>query len=345
MPLKEEEYRQIKSEAESSARPVYFFHDDPDGVCSFLQLYDVIKQGKGIIVKATPRITESFLPAVESYMPDKIFIVDIAMLDQDFADSAKAPIVWIDHHYPQQIHNAKYFNPMKSSKTNEPVSYLCYKAIKRKLWLAVLGAVSDMFWPEDLLEEFEKSYPGLLGNGIKNPRKAIYETKLGELSRIFSFVLKGTSSEAMKYVKALTRIKEPDEILEQKTAAGKFIFKRYMQINSEYKGLIKEALEQNGRDIIIFSYGNEKMSFTSDLANELSYVHPEKAILVAREKDNEMKCSIRSEKHNLPKAIENALTGIEGFGGGHKHAAGCVVPKESFSLFCEQLKSHLINES
>ena len=110
----------------SADKPLYLFDDDPDGLCSFLQLYRHIKGGKGIIVKRTPRITEDFVRKVEEYGPDKIFVLDIVMIDQEFIDKVKTPIVWIDHHEPQERENIMYYNPrVKEKGNNIPTSKLC----------------------------------------------------------------------------------------------------------------------------------------------------------------------------------------------------------------------------
>ena len=84
--LNQKQIKQIREELETCKRPLFFFHDDADGLCSFLLLYRFIKEGKGIIIKTTPRVDEKFLRKVEEYGPDKIFIVDIAIVDQYFLD-------------------------------------------------------------------------------------------------------------------------------------------------------------------------------------------------------------------------------------------------------------------
>jgi len=66
----------------------------------------------GVIVKTTPNIDKKFIRKVEEYSPDKIFILDIALVEQDFIDSMKTKIIWIDHHTPiKRYGNVKYYNP------------------------------------------------------------------------------------------------------------------------------------------------------------------------------------------------------------------------------------------
>jgi len=88
------------------------------------------------------------------------------------------------------------------------------------------------------------------------------------------------------------------------------------------------------------------MSFTGELSNELLYRYPKKVILVAREKSGEMKCSLRTSPGlNLQKAIEKALNGVNGYGGGHEYACGSCVKFEDFDRFVEQLKDAIKDNS
>jgi nanoRNase/pAp phosphatase (c-di-AMP/oligoRNAs hydrolase) len=343
MGLKPEEYKAIREALDDSAKPLFFFHDDADGACSFLQLYAYKGDGKGVIVKSHPKIDTKFLRKVEENSPDAIFVVDLALMEQEFVDSAKTKIVWIDHHPPQEIHGVKYYNPRKhDSKSNPSASYLCYKAVEAKLWIAMVGSIGDMQWPADLVDEFREKYPDMLPKDIKTARDALFKSKVGLLVKIVNFVLKGTSSDAMKYVKVLSRIAEPDEILEQTTSQGKYIYKRYEFINREYEKLLRTAESCATKDpVLLFTYQESSMSFSSDLANELVYRHPDKLVMMCREKSGEMKCSLRSNKHVLPPIIQKALVGCHGYGGGHEHASGAVVKSEDFVRFMEQLRPQL----
>ena len=86
------------------------------------------------------------------------------------------------------------------------------------------------------------------------------------------------------------------------------------------------------------------MSFTSDLSNELLYKFKDKVIIICREKNGEMKCSIRNHYENKLKVsyvIKKALKGVDGYGGGHDHACGACIKVESFDIFLEQFKEQL----
>jgi len=342
MTLTKKQIKQIREELESCKNPLFFFHDDADGLGSFLLLYRYIKEGKGIIIKSTPKVDDKFLRKVEEYGPDKIFIVDIAMVDQDFIDNVKAKIIWIDHHNPQKRRDVLYFNPrVKDPEDNVPVSYWCYKVVKQDMWISMVGCIGDWYWP-DFIEEFKEKYPDLLPKKIKDPETALFESKLGKLIDIVSFCLKGTTKQALQCSKIFTRIKTPYEVLNKETPAGKFLYKRYSKFNKRYKKLLDKALNQKPEEkLFLFHYHHRKTSFTKDLANELLHRFPKKIIIIVREKSGEMKMSLRSKKKILPPVLEKALEGIEGYGGGHEHACGANVKKKDFEDFIENIKKQL----
>lgn len=341
MSLSKKDFEEIRKELDKCKRPLFFFHNDPDGLASFLLLYRYCKKGFGVIVKSDPKIDDKFLRKVEEYMPDKIFVLDVAILEQGFVDKAYAPVVWIDHHQPLDVEGVKYFNPrLNNIKDNQPVSYICYQVTKKDLWIAMTGCIGDWFLP-DFSKEFSKNYPDLLPQ-ITTADNAMFNSRLGELVSVFSFVLKGRMKEVKQCIKILTRIKDPYEILEQKTAQGGFIYRRYSKVDEEYQRLLRQALKQKADDkIFLFIYKAEQVSFTKDLANELLFRNPNKTIVVGREKINEVKLSLRARNIELPPLIENALKGLDGYGGGHEYACGASVKKKDFSKFMNRLRRSL----
>jgi single-stranded DNA-specific DHH superfamily exonuclease len=343
--LTEKDYKEIKKELDECQKPLFFFDDDPDGLSSFLLLYRYKNEGKGIIVKTHPKLDTTLLPKVEEYNPDKIFIVDVPLVEQEFVDGCKRPVIHVDHHTPLDLHGVKYFNPrVKGGDKHQPASYLCYKTVKQDLWLAAVGTVGDWFFMP-LLKEFKKEYPKLLPDEIKTAPDALYTTPLGKLIRIFSFILKGNTHDAMKYIKVLTRIQDPREVLEQTTAQGKFLYKRYEKINKKYESLLNDAVEKASKEaVLVYTYDTDKMSFSSDLSNELIYRYPDKIIVVGRSKSGYMKGSIRSSKRIISGILEKALVGVDGYGGGHELACGYCVHEDDFDRFIENLKRELSEE-
>ena len=341
MALSKEQIHQLRDHLDSCKRPLFLFDDDQDGLCSFLQLYRYKGEGKGIIVKTTPKVGTVFLSKINEFQPDKVFILDLADVEQEFIDEIKVPVIWIDHHGPYERYNVKYFNPRISNwDDNHPTSFMCYQVVEQDLWIAAIGCIADWFLPP-FINEFKKNFSELIDKPYKNPGDILYNSKLGHLIRIFSFVLKGKTDYVNKCIKVLTRIESPYEILNQETAQGKFIYKRYEQVNNMFEPLIKDvlkAVEKSKEKLVIYKYKDEKTSFTSDLSNEAIYRHPDKIILVAREKNDEMKCSLRSSKIVLPPLIEKALIGLDGYGGGHENACGLNIKTKDFDEFVERFK-------
>ncbi|MBN2454334.1 hypothetical protein JXB11_02200 [Candidatus Woesearchaeota archaeon] len=339
MALNAKQYDQIREEIEKSDRPLIFFHDDADGLSSFLLLYRHIMKGKGIMVKPLPIVDEKYLHYVEEYSPDRIFVVDIAVVEQEFIDRAGKPVVWIDHHTPLKRKNVLYFNPRSSELSDsEPVSYVCYKALKRDLWIAMTGAIGDWYMP-DFAGEFAEKYPDLFDAKIKKPEEALFTTKIGELVKVFSFILKGASEEAMKCVRILQKVESPYEIISSETPRGKFVYKRYDYFRKLYDALMEKAKKAAAKGNFLVYIYRDKDSFTGDMSNELLFLHPDKVVIVGREKQGEVRMSLRGAGKNkvLPK-LKKALEGMDGYGGGHEYACGATVKKKDFDSFIDKLR-------
>lgn len=343
MILPKKELEDIRSELASCKRPMYFFHDDADGVGSFLLLYRRVGEGQGVIVKTNPRVSTQFIRKVKEYGPDKIFITDLAMVDQDFIDEVKLPIVWIDHHTPQVRQGAKYFNPrVHHPDRNIPASRVCYEAVQEDLWIATVGTTADWVLDKTLHKKFCKAHPGLSDPDLEHVEDVLQKTELGRLITIIGFVLKGTASEALKYVKVLTRIKSPEEILRQESAPGTFIYRRYEEISRIYERLKKDSLASKvSDDVLVFIYEDNLLSLTKDLANDLLLQNPQTVVVIGRRKDDEVKMSLRAPMFVLPPVLERSLLGIDGYGGGHEHACGCCVKVKDYDRFLAQFRTEV----
>lgn len=342
MTIKEEDIKWIRKKIDESERPLFFYDDDPDGLVSFLLLYRRIKKGIGIIIKATPELKEEYYQKVEEYSPDLIVVVDKPKISDDFIKKCDVPMIWIDHHEPQNPKKVHYFNPrIEDDKDNRPVSYFAYKIADQKqdLWLSMVGCVSDWYLPK-FKKDFIDKYPDLLTEEFDTPPKALFDSNLSVLCKIFSFLLKGKSGDVKKMTKILTRIENPYEILKKETPRGKLIYKYYQEMNKEYEKILN-SVDTSDKKLILFLYEGKKVSFTSDLSNELLHMFPNKVIIIARENNGEMKISLRSANHDLPKILEKALVGVEGYGGGHTNACGSAVKIGDFDKFIEQIKDNL----
>ncbi len=339
------EVAKVKDELTSCQRPLFIFHDDPDGLASFLLCYRFVKEGRGIPVKAYPRITvEPYARKVEELGADKVFVLDVAMVDQEFIDAVNVPVIWVDHHAVLERDRVQYFNPQKRG-VNIPTPALIWQVTGEErpqdLWIAVVGSIGDWYFP-DFAPEFQQAYGELLPATCSTVQEALFNTTVGTLVKVFSFNLKGPMDEVNKAVKILTRIEDPYEILEQRTPQGKFLWKKYELVNKEYERMLSSALEHDTKEpIFVYTYQDDKLSLTKDLSNELLY-KLNKVVIVGREKSGEMRCSLRAPgQTKLATALAKALIGIEGYGGGHEQACGAGIKKEDFKRFLENLRKEL----
>jgi single-stranded DNA-specific DHH superfamily exonuclease len=299
-------------------------------------------------VKAHPHITVEWLRRIEEFGPDRLFILDIALVDQEFIDRAKVPITWLDHHTLQDPHRCDYYNPRKRDNQNVCTPILCWQIIGKDrpqdLWIASVGAIGDWQYPP-FAEEFKVAHPELLPMEIVNVEDALFhrDSKVAVLAKVFSFNLKGKTSDVMKSVKVFTRIEDPLEILRQTSSRGRLLWKRYEFVNQSYDQLKERALKAVSKDpLLVFTYQSDELSLTKDLANELLYLHRDKIVILGREKSGEMRCSLRSGPDMiLTEDLQKALVGVQGMGGGHEHACGVAVKVEDFSRFLENLRREL----
>ena len=338
-----QEIETIREKLKESARPLFLFDDDADGVTSFVMMYKLVGDGKGICVKGKPVVETKYLRKVEEYSPDRIFILDKPIVEQEFLDEITQEVIWLDHHPLQDNKKVQYYNPRKNDENdNRPTSYwayhICKEDVPEALWLAGIGVVGD--WSLALKDELSKKYPELLPPTVKTAPEALFNTKIGKLVKIIDFNLKGTTTEVMKSIKTLTRIKNPYEILDQVTPQGKFLYKKFMSVNEKYEEL-KNSVEVKDDKIIFFKYTDNKLAISSMLSNELLHMHPDKIIIVAREKSDELMLSIRTTKLNIVPILEQSLIGIKGYGGGHDNACGACIKQTDFERFLEVFQENL----
>ena len=352
--LTKKELKELRDELLSSKKPLILFDDDADGTCSFLLYYRFLKDytdaAKGIIVKSSPELKdEIFLRKIEEHDPDKVFVLDKPIINQDFIDQVHKPMVWLDHHPLVQRTKVKYYNPLRDKSLkfkfdNRPTTYWAYKTIEKDrpmdLWIAMVGCISDWFVPE-FAKDFSKKYPDLLPKDlkIKSPGTVMFETRLGLLCKIINFNLKYPTKEAMTSVKILTRINDPYEILDQTSAAGKFIYKHYDHYNRIYDDIRSRVVITDDR-LILFEY-DDRYSLSSELSNELMYNNPEKLIMIARLKTDSYVCSMRSITLDVRSILEKALVGVDGYGGGHEHACGGNIKISDWPKFLENFRREL----
>jgi single-stranded DNA-specific DHH superfamily exonuclease len=344
--LNKNQLEEIKKYLEKAQNPIFFFDNDPDGLCSFLLLRRWIGRGKGVAIKSFPDLDAGYFRKVEELNADFVFILDKPVISKNFLkeiEEHNIPTVWIDHHniqteIPEFVH---YYNPCYGEKeSNEPVTYWCYKITEKKddLWIAVAGCISDKFVPE-FYSEFEKQYPEL-SIGYKNAFDIFYNAQIGKISKLFSFALKDRTTNVVSMLRFLVNVKSPYDLLEE-NPKNFGIHHRFNQIDGRYQKLLKKAslFGKNSGKILFFQYGGD-LSISSDLSNELSYKFPKKIIVVIYISGVKANISVRGKKIREP--ILKSLKGLEGAtGGGHEDAVGAQVRVEDIETFKKNFESNL----
>ena len=347
--LTETQIKEIRSHLEASQNPLFFFDNDNDGLTSYLLLKRFLDRGKGVAAKGTPDLGEVYYRKVDELKPDKIFVLDVPGISEEFLERAEQdniPVVWIDHHdIPAPTNkNVSHYDPNHTNKTNEPVSYLCHKITNRPqdLWLAVIGCISDCYMP-DFYNEFQEKYPELTKPNPDSPFDVLFSTEIGRIARILDFSLKDRTTNVMKMMRFMSKAKGPMDILEENPNTRQ-ILKRYNELNTKYQAILKKARDQAEEEMIFFRYSGD-VSLSSNLANQISYEYPNKVIVVAYVRNDFTNLSIRGNFVDVREMTLKAIEKLEGArGGGHKHSTGARVNTEDLDKF-KQSFEEMIEEN
>ena len=338
--LTQSQVSEIREHLEKAQSPLFFFDNDADGLASFLLLRRFINRGKGVAIKSFPDLNASYARKLYELKPDYIFILDKPSVDEVFLQEAKnlnLPVVWIDHHDVKKPEVEFYYNPFFNDKTNEPVSYLCYKIANKKddMWVSMFGCVGDGFLP-DFVPDFEEKFPEFWGEDIKTASQALYTTEIGKIARVLSFGLKDRTSNVVSMIKYLSEVGSPHDVLDENKA--KSILHRFNQVNSKYSKLVEKAKNFASGNVLFFQYGGD-LSLSADIANELFFLYPDKVIVVAYLKGSRANVSLRW-KNDVRKITLKAIEGLDGAtGGGHEHATGAQVLIEDLPKLREKIKN------
>ena len=352
--LTEKQILEIREHLEKAQNPIFYYDNDADGLCSFLLLRRFIGRGYGVAVRSYPDLDASYLKKAEQLKADYIFILDKPLMAKEFieeADLMQLPLVWIDHHeiarseISENVPNPKnfhFYNPAlneRKDKSGEPTSYLAYKIAGRKedIWIALIGCIADCYMP-DFADEFGKRYPEFWGKGINEPFDVYYKTEIGRIALSLNFGLKDSISHVVQLQNFLISCKGPSDVFLE-LEINKSFRDKYNEINKKYEILLREAKESESKKVIHLIYGGD-MSMSSDLANKLSYLYPDKYVLVAYKKGTITNISLRGNKiravlEKILKKLENAR------GGGHKNAVGARIMTENLEKFKELLEQEI----
>ncbi len=337
--LTKNQVNEIRELLNNSSNPLFLFDNDPDGLCSFLLLQKYTKRGKGFPIRSFPDLNETYFRKITELNPDCLFILDKPIISESFfkrIEEINLPVVWIDHHKVDKKQIPKfvnYYNPLfNRKKSEEPVTALCYQINSNKdlVWLAVVGSISDRFFP-DFYAEFKEKYPDLAVDS-REAFEIFYTSQIGKIARIFSFALKDSTTNVINMIKFMIKTNTPYEVLED-SSLNHMMHRRFEQIDSKYQRLMKKAtrIGDNSSRVLFFQYAGE-LSISSDISNELSYRFPKKIIVVAYVSGLKVNISVRGK--NIREKVLESIKGLSGAtGGGHENAVGAQVKFDDLKTF------------
>ena len=339
--LTKKQIKEIREALDKSQNPLFYFHDDQDGLCSYILLRRYLGRGRGVPVKKIP-MEEELLRRVREFNPDMIFILDIADVSKEFfngVNKLNLPVVWIDHHdmdikIPKFV---KYYNPFLSKvRKYEPVSLFCQQIAdnKQDMWISLVGCISDKMIPS-FYKDFLKQYPEL-GIKAKDAFDIYFKSELGKICKILGAGLKDRTTNVMKMIRFLIDVKNPYDVLNE-SKDNATMHEKFNEINSKFNMLMEKAkANYDGGKLLFFKYSSET-GISASLSNYFSYILKNKIIAIAHIKGEEARLSIRGEK--VKEKVLKVLEKIEdSHGGGHENAVGFRINLKDLDLFEKELK-------
>ncbi|MDP3882427.1 MAG: DHHA1 domain-containing protein [Nanoarchaeota archaeon] len=351
--LSKEQIAEIKGHLDKAQNPLFYYDNDADGLCSFVLLRRAIGKGKGVAAKSYPALNAQYAHKVHELNADYVFILDKPLVGEDFLeemDKIQIPVVWIDHHdlgkepYDKdKFPNVHFYNSAHNGGVGEPVTYLAYKILEKEedSWIAMMGCIADHYLP-DFKEEFAKKYPELWRNDIQKPFDALYKSEIGKLAQALSFGIKDSITHVVQFQNFLIQCKGPEEIFAESKGNENFRIK-YSEIRKKYDVLLEKAKAQVGEKVVFFEYSGD-LSISSEIANELSYLYPNRHIIVAYSKGGGVNISLRGKK--VRDIFNKVIVGFEGAsGGGHEEAIGSRIRKDDLEKFKNLFEEEVVKAS
>ncbi len=342
---------EIREHLEAAQNPLFLYDNDVDGLCSFILLRRAFGRGRGVAIRSGPEIDKKYAKKAEEFKADYIFVLDRPFLGKEFLEEIKEshiPVIWIDHHDVEVSYDYKNIHAYNSigkndkSKVNEPVTYLSYLIGGRKedIWIALVGCIADHYMP-NFADEFAGKFPDFWGKDVKEnePFDVYYKTQIGLVARALGFGLKDSITHVIYMQNFLLKCVSPHDVLSEIESSSTFA-KKYKEIKKKYSSLIDRAKSfKSDSSVLFFKYWGD-LSISAELSNELSYLYPNKIIIVAYDKGNISNVSIRGE--NVRLVLQKIISRFDGAsGGGHAKAVGARVRTGDLERFKNEFEKEI----
>jgi len=334
--ISQEKLQEIRDNLEASQNPLFLFDNDVDGLCAFLILRRALGRGKGVAIKSFPDLKEQYLGKVDEFNSDAVFILDKSDISAEFVEGCverNVLITMIDHHPTETsaevLRKINYYNSLPSG---EPTTYIAQSIFNRRedRWIAMIGCTGDVYTP-NFAQEFEHESPELFNSSI-SAFEALHTTEIGKMVRMLNFGLMDSITNVVTLIKYLFTAKNAYDLLEENESTKQF-HRRYAELFEFYKKQVSKAVEGMDEEssVIFFTYSGQ-ISMSSEIANRLFFLYPDKLTVVAFKRPDKVNVSLRGKK--ALEITKQAVAGItDATGGGHKEATGARIPIDGFEVF------------
>ncbi len=313
-------------------RILIVFHRDADGLCSAVVARKALERAglkPDIMVTHLEKTAE--LESVAKSKYGAVIFLDLALdhLGGNFWNERQKVLI-VDHHpFHKDMNSANvvHFNSHFFSEGYLPASYLTYKIfseiakIKDIEWVSVLGTIADYGYDDcrDLLDKYIS---------VKE-KGEMFGTKYGKAAAMVNGASFFFGFEKMAEI--LLSAKNVDEFMENKK-----IGEYYEKFNKEIEMLKKEFWNVAEKvEKVYFAHIESKIErIQSSVLTQLARENPEKVLVIYHKDGENIKLSGRAQYgYDLGTIFMKAAEFASGSGGGHKPAAGAMIPASSIEKF------------
>lgn len=324
---------------------VIIFNNDGDGICSCVLINKYLKDNKPYIISQPMPTEKNLIRKVQTTVPGKIIILDIAIDQQQSVlknMAGMADILIIDHHQIFRDMNSDsvvHYNPrFEKSDIYKSASYCTYKIcsalqdISEFLWIATVGAVSDynLDFSQDIVKEAIKKY------SLKT--SVLYETHFGRLADMISAAKATKALTCEEMVWMFGAMNGPEDF---SVKGSDKLVESFKTIENEMMSIMADAeqrAEKKGK--ILFYNIKSRYNLASPVSTKLSEKHLDKLVLVYEKAGNKIKLSGRNQakKFDVGRIFQTAARGLKASGGGHDAAGGATLEAKDWEKFKERLE-------
>lgn len=308
------------------------YHRDADGLCSAVITREALAR---IGLESDLMVTHlEETPELKSLPLTKYNILIFLDLALDHLKgrfwNVDQKVLIVDHHPFHSNLNSKqvvHFNNHFFNEKYQPVSYLSYKIFSELAqindieWISVVGTISDYGYDDcrDLLDKHIKV----------REKGEMFDTKYGKAAGMLNGASFFLGFDNMAEI--LIESKNVDEFLESKKVKG--YYEKYMEEIERLKKEFWNVAEKLGN--VYFVHIESKIDrIQSSLLTQIARENPDKVLIVYHKSDDNFKASGRAQTgYDLGEIFRKAAEFAGGAGGGHKPAAGALIPAVNFDKF------------